>query len=334
MSTVKSAIMACLLLAACDGNPFASAPDTGTGGTDSGGINTDHALPPGTENPSASGDIVRREAKDDTGNGYVDSVSYDSVNDTFQVDGLAFDGANVYQRGTAVGSLGSYAVYEGDSTYSDDVTGVPIDQFAHRALYGVSTTGKTQFAVIRTGGYMNYGFGGFIYERDGTVTLPTSGQAHYTGDYAGLRDFNGQTGIEYSQGLMTIDIDFNDFSTGAGVRGSITDRSIYDVNGNDITQDVIDALNVGNSTPLTELPVLTFVVDPTALDSNGELTAGIDSSYSSSGTPTTLESGQYYAIVAGDDASEIVGIVVVESTDPRYTGVTVRETGGFILYRE
>ncbi len=37
-------------------------------------------------------------------------------------------------------------------------------------------------------------------------------------------------------------------------------------------------------------------------------------------------------MISGTGAEEIVGIVVVESTDPRNDAVTVRETGGFIVY--
>ncbi len=43
-------------------------------------------------------------------------------------------------------------------------------------------------------------------------------------------------------------------------------------------------------------------------------------------------------MIAGDatdpsDGGEIVGVIVIESEDPRYEGVTAQETGGFILYR-
>ena len=49
------------------------------------------------------------------------------------------------------------------------------------------------------------------------------------------------------------------------------------------------------------------------------------------------EFGTYYGVIAGDTTTnpggEIVGVIVVESDDPRYQGVTAQETGGFILYR-
>ena len=219
------------------------------------------------------------------------------------------------------------------------MTGAPIAQFGHRAIYGVSTSGNTEFAIVRTGAYVPYGYGGFVYERDGEVVLPTSGQASYSGDYAGIRDFDGAGGLEYSEGDMTIAIDFNDFNEGAAVAGQVTNRAIFDVNGNDITDDVINALNIDNESSLTELPTLVFSVGPGSLDANGEMTGELTSSVTNAdGAAVGFEEGNYYAVISGDATQggqdEVVGIIVVEATDPRYEGVTVRETGGFILYRE
>lgn len=344
MNSAKTFLAACLLLAACDGNPFTPEEAPVDPGTDPGtGIDSDRVLPPGTANPTRSSGIFRREptseAGGNTGDGYVGDVAYDSTTDTFTVDGLAFDGGNVYERGSSVGSLGPFAVYEADSLYFDDVTGKPISQFGHRALYGVSASGNTEFAIVRTGAYVPYGYGGFIYQRNGSVTLPTSGQATYQGDYAGIRDFDGAGGLEYSQGDMTISIDFNDFNEGSAVAGQVTNRAIFDINGNDITSDVINALNADNEASLTSLPTLVFSVGPGALDANGEMTGKLSSSFTGAdGAAVGYEAGNYYAVLSGDATQggedEIVGVIVVEAQDPRYEGVTVRETGGFILYRD
>lgn len=344
MKPYKHVIWALALLAACDGNPFLVPvdpvdpvdPDPGTG------IDSDRVLPPGTTSPSRDRSIFRREAKDEeTGNGFVAGVAYNNANgeDEFSVDGLAFDGGNVYQRGTAVGSLGPFAVYEADDIYNDDVTGVPINQFTHRAIYGVSTSGQTEFAIVRTGAYVGYGFGGFIYQRNGTVTLPTVGQAQYRGDYAALRDFNGRGGLEYATGEMTLDIDFNDFNDGDGVKGEVFNRAIYDIDGQDITNDVLTAINVKFDAALTQLPSIFFNVGPGVLDANGEIVGTVGSNVVTDTTLDEYEEGQYYAVISGDATQgaedEIVGIIVVEATDPRFEGnVTVRETGGFLLYRD
>lgn len=328
-----------LALGACgnDTNPYTGGKTGGGGSSGDSGISSDpvcdgsgRCVPPGTASPTPSGDIVRMEEKDGSGNGYAESAAYDPASDTFSVDGLGFDGDNTYTRGTAVGSLGPFAVYEGASTYADAQTGTLIDQYAHRAIYAVSRSGATEFAIVRTGGYIDYGFGGYVYKRNGGVTLPSDGQANYAGDYAALRDFNDRGGLQYATADMNMSIDFKDFNDGPAVRGSVYNRRIYDINGNDITQTVLDQFNLDHSTALSDLPVMTFTVGPGAGDVNGEIVGAIGSRYAdSTGAVQTFESGNYYAILSdgsGAAASEVVGVIVVSSDN-------VRETGGFVLYR-
>ena len=194
-----------LALPACSGNPLGNVPEPEAPvvvvpepGTD-GGLTRD-GLPPGTTNPSRSSSITRYEATDGTsGSGFVTNVNYNAANDTFAVADLPFDGNGVYTRGVAVRQLNAsqtmpYAVYESAPTHNDNLTGGVIGQLQHRAIFAVSTSGQTEFAIVRTGSYVGYGFGGFLYKRNGKVTLPTTGQASYAGDYAGIRDFEGTSG--------------------------------------------------------------------------------------------------------------------------------------------
>jgi hypothetical protein len=330
------------LMAGCDGNPLNNVPEeveeevpvpAPAPGTD-GGISRD-GLPPGTNTPSRSREIVRYEAQDGDGGGYVTGVTYDAASDSFLVDNLAFDGDNRYRRGTAVAQLGPFAVYESAALFTGPTSATPIPQMEHRMLFGVSPSGQTEFAVVRTGAYVQYGFGGFIYQRRGGVVLPTGGQAAYSGDYAALRDFKGRGGLEYAAGRMDVAIDFDDFNSGAGVRGYVYDRAIYDLDGNDITGDVLAALGTKTGVPQAALPTLVFTVGPGVLDVNGELVGDLTSSTErATGGLETFETGKYYGIIGGQNASEIVGVVVVTADDPRYSGVTVRETGGFILARQ
>jgi hypothetical protein len=334
------------LLSACgDGQPlFDEEVDGGTDGTDGtdggddGDLDSGLELPPGTTDPNADDRITRYEARDDQGGGYVTDVSYDSRTDTFRVDNLGFDGANVYARGEAVSSMNGFAVYEADVQVSDSLTGQPIGQIVpYRALLGISDNrvgddARTSFAIVRTGGYVNYGFGGFIYERNGGVVLPTSGQARFSGDYAGMRVFDQRGGLEYTRGDMVVAIDFEDFNSGPAVQGQITNRQAFDSNGN--------AIPLGGQDQLV-LPTLNFVIQEgvSTLDDNGEMTGELNNfTRDDSGALVLYESGYYYAVVAGDatdssDGGEIVGIIVIESEDPRYEGVVAQETGGFILYR-
>lgn len=336
MKPILPAILVTALLAACGGNPFIDgeavpAPD-GTSGTGN----------------TANAPITRVEKKDTaTGNGFAEKIRIIDVNpdtegdEEFFVDGLAFDGDNSYGRAAAIPELGPFQVYEGDAT-APDGAGNEVNQDVYRAVYGVSSTGKTNFAIVRTGSYLNYGFGGFVFKRNGVFSVPTEGFATYTGDYAGLRDFKGTSGLEYVSGKMNVEIDFNDFNDGAGINGTVTEREIYDIDGNPITNVVLDALNAKladedvNSVALEVLPVLQFAVGPGVLKPSGEVDGTISSRYKP-GTGGGYEAGQFYALISNTDAGsaqEIVGIIKVESTDPRFTSpVTVRETGGFILYR-
>jgi len=368
MKPIKHALWMALLLSACGGNPFL--PDGS--GTGNGPPGTS-----GTENATNRSPISRRETKVTTagpnlGNGFAEGFVInagdpdDPNDDTFGVDGLAFDGANVYNRGTAVSDIGPFQVYEAANTVIDPVTGNEIEQFPYRALSGVSNDGTTRFGIVRTGAYAGYGFGGFVYERKGVFTKPAvnpatglRGQATYSGAYGAIRDFRGKGGglvggLEYSQGDMILSIDFDDFNEGEGVDGRVFNREVFDINGNPITADLIAAINdelnlvfdpanptASLDTEVTELPEIIFNVGPATL-ATGEVSQGATSGYAKGGGLVTYEAGKYFALIADStdpdtgatiNSGQVVGIIVVEGTDLRFDGVTVRETGGYILYR-
>ena len=258
MSAVRFSLLALAVLAGCDGNPFTTPPGGGTTANPSVSTLTTTTT---TLAPTAS--VERHEVHVATdganlGNGFAfkdGKINYNAGNDTFSVDNLAFDGANVYTRTTAPdGKISSdVKAFAAASTYADAQTGVQIDQYSYRALYGVSKTGRSKFAIVRTGAYVPYGFGGFIYSRTGGVTLPTTGQAAYTGSYTALRDANADPGgpkLFYVTGDMELNIDFEDFNpdesatgTGAGVDGHVFNRKIFSLDGTDVTQSVIAAIN-------------------------------------------------------------------------------------------
>ncbi|MDZ4096977.1 MAG: hypothetical protein U1D35_18945, partial [Paracoccaceae bacterium] len=320
MARGKLAILALLFAAGCSGNPLEPDPVGPTPGDNLGGVE----LPPGPGNPSAKRAISRSEKLDNTnGNGFAQDIRYDPATDTFSVDNLGFDGDNAYKRGVAVSSIGPFQVYESARFFQDSVTGEAITQFTHRAIRGKSASGQTEFSIVRTGSYFNYGFGGFVYQRNGGVVLPTSGQAAYSGTYAGLRDFKGTSGIEFTTGAMNIAIDFEDFNDGAAVQGVVRNRQIFDVNGNNITQQVLNALSVDTKVTQTALPALVFDVGPGNINSDGEIAGSLGNTVrDDKGKSNTYERGQYFAVVSGKNAEEIVGVLVVESDDPRIEGVT------------
>lgn len=309
-------------------------------------------VPPGTESPSAGSVIFRSEPTEaeggNVGDGFAKTISYNSADDTFTVDNLAFDGDNTYRRGERVSSLngGRYNVYEADEQYLDDVTDTPSNQFTHRAIYGASRNTDaegnptTQFAIVRTGAYVDYGFGGFIYQRDTGVILQEDGQAIFRGQSAGLRDFSGTGGIQYTTADVEIGIDFDDFNNdtgqrGDGIKGSLTNRRIFNVNGEDITTAVVATINAEENANLRAIPDINFKVAPGALDANGDAIGELDSVFvDNNGDVETYEEGRYYAIVSGDDPNEIVGVVVAINSGKEAEGIDVRDTSGFIVYRE
>ena len=303
-------------------------------------------LPPGTEDPTASSGIIRFEAENDKGGGLVTVASYDEDADVFNVDYLAFDGANVYQRGVAVPTLGGYPVYDADDTTPDFLTAAPVFQIVpYRAIVARSpvdveierdgelvSVPRSSFSIIRTGGYDTVGFGGFIYERNGPVTLPETGQAQWDGKYAGIRTFQPTGGFEFTEGDAIMSIDLEDFNLNDGVQGIMFNRVRYDADGVELNPIAPDGFPY--------LPNLPFVVAynvETVLDT-GEFAGEIrNSRIDKTGRLTTYEDGTYSGIIAGDtttgDGGEVVGIFVVESEDPIVEDLFVQETGGFILQR-
>ncbi|SHI04820.1 hypothetical protein [Marivita hallyeonensis] len=375
MTRILFLILCFGFVAACDSGggdvlnpPVEEDPDTDTptdGETDPDAtpIDSDRELPPGTAEPTPDSSIVRTEERTDDGGGFAENVRYlnDQGQDQFVVDNLAFDGDNVYERGTAVSQLAGFGVYEGAESTVDPDTGNVLGTFQYRAVYGRSRTGQTEFAIVRTGSYIDYGFGGFVYQRNSTdfngdpvrLVLPEDGDAQYVGEYAGIRIFDGQSGLEYVSGEAELFLDFKDFNNGQrGVALFVRDRRLFDVNGNDITNDYLAAIGAdnggasGDGAPsrnliiLTDdagnpvLPNLASIVSPTNADTNGEITGDIaERARFDDGSIVTTAEGTYFGIVSGTDASEIVGVLVIEGGDPRNDS-TVQESGGFIIYRQ
>lgn len=347
------------------------------------------------------GDIARTEARDGSG-GFAEEFLFDVDDDTLTIDNLAFDGLNVYTRGSAVpaaqdgprlSDLGTIAVYHADITTPDFLTDAPIDQQdPYVALYDESDTivvadipadatpeerqaildaaaPRTRFTVVRTGAYVGYGFGGFGYERAGDVVLASTGQATFSGDYAGLRVLDQYPEMLVIEGDVSIDIDFDDFNSGAGLKGEITNKQAYLADGtiypttnrensSRITaaeQTILDAQRAAltgsdiyqNETNneayegTVQLPDVNFVVrgGGETIKGNGEISGEVRSRYINpqSGQTEVYDEGAYFAIIAGDTTTptggEVVGIVKTEAPDSRFLGVNAQETGGFIAGR-
>ncbi|KAJ56529.1 hypothetical protein ACMU_06200 [Actibacterium mucosum KCTC 23349] len=237
--------------------------------------------------------------------GQASAITYDPGTDTFTVDNLAFDGTGVYDRDDEVATLNGFRVYENNN---------PTERRAYKALYLESASGLSRVAVVRTGSYLGFGFGGFVYARDGEVVLPTTGQATFQGDYAGLRVFSGQGGIQYTTADAELIVDFEDFVSTRAVEGTLTNRQIFDTSG-----ALVDTLP-------------TLILATGDISDAGELTGNASSQRfdAGAGAFVDFEEGNYYGIIGGADADEIVGVIVVQGTDPDDATIGFQETGAFI----
>lgn len=293
-------------------------------------------LPPGTDNPTRDGSVVRYQARDGEGDGLVTSVSYDAASNTLLVDNIAFDGENVYKPDSQVRNLGDYAVFEADLVVPDFLTGENVLQTPqYRALLGASANmneddlPRSSFTIVRNGHFLGTGFGGYVYARNAGAVLPdvTTGQATFTGPYAGLRNYENQFGLEYIQGDMRLDIDFGDFNANNGVKGGVSNRQLFDIDGNyvrnltDINWEIVEGANT--VTEDGEIVSKVFTIEYDALTD----------SYL-----TNLQ-GQFNGVIVGDtldaaDGGEIVGVIDIEGPDLDRPGVVIHEVGGGILYRK
>ncbi|MCG6904434.1 MAG: hypothetical protein LJE68_17325 [Rhodobacter sp.] len=264
--------------------------------------------PGSTDSPTASGDITRYET-----NGNTQSVTYDSGTDKIMINNLPFDGTGVFDRDnvlpTLVAGPNGFTIYE-----NNNIT----ERRAYKTIYGASASGNSSVAITRTGDYQGFGFGGFVYERNGGVTLPSTGQATYTGNYAGVRVFTGTGGLQYTTANATLIVDFEDFDATDAVEGTLTNRQYFDQAGN----------------PLGILPTLIFSTG--SITDAGEIGGTVSSQVLSGGVLTAFESGEYYAVLSGPGANEMVGVIIVTGDDPNDIldagpNTTVQETGGFIL---
>jgi len=334
MKPVYAGLLALAIAAGCNGTNPLTNPDDGSGGGGGGGGST----PPPTTDVGSGAARINEDADLYT----VSQFAYDPGTDTLTVRGLPFDGADAYQRDATI-TLGpnaarrQFAVYKADpTTLTDPYDGGTITQDNYIAVRGEHASGRSRVTVVRSGAYYEYGYGAWEIERDSGVTLPSSsgapatGQANYEGNYAGLRTFQGNTGIELTDGDMVIEIDFSRLGDRGAVRGAVTNRNAYDESG----------------TLVTALPNIVWVVEPYSISANGRIDGANIMRYIPTGSaaPEVFE-GTYTALMLGDDAEEIVGTLRITSNG-RITGVTggtydvetevhqsTEEVGGFVLER-
>ncbi|WP_417248066.1 hypothetical protein [Celeribacter sp.] len=329
MSITRLTISALLLpaLAACSG------PGTSVGldGSGSGGDGDDYTAVSGlrgteAEDVSADGAIVRlHAASTDPAADYFlseDSVTVRDNGDTLTIEGMPFDGDDSYVRltsgsntGTA-GQNGKFFLYENaESTQTDPVGGSTIDQFYYIALHQSKNVGDDRVYVTIVGGDQSSDsipLEGFVYGRTGGVVMATANQGKWTGDYAAVRTFHDTDMLDYVSGFMELEIDFEELNSAGAIRYVISDRQVFDINGD----------------PIGSLDPIGVFAENGALDAQGEFQADANDIEI---TGTVTGNATIQGMLAGDDAEVAVGTVVMEYDEA--TNGSVVETGGFILDR-
>ena len=119
------------------------------------------------------------------------------------------------------------------------------------------------------------------------------------------------------------------------VDGFVFNRRVFDINGNEITSDILARVGEENDATLTQIPTIRFIITQNSLDQNGEMFGQVFSTFvDNAGDAVNFEEGNYYAVLSGDDAEELVGVIVTQTTlDPSSPG-GARDTTGFTIYRE
>lgn len=225
---------------------------------------------------------------------------YNSGSDTITINNLPFDLNGTYTRVAALDRNGFKA-------YMNDATIPGSHQYV--ALY--NQTSAVRAGVVGTGAYVNYGYGGRMMGNSGTVTLPSTGQAQYQGNYAGIRVYETIGGLDYTDGTVDMNVDFLDFANTGAVDTVVSNRHAYNSTG-----ALIGALPSLSTTTTTI---------------NGNIIHTDVAEILPSGTGAT---GTLDAIFGGTSGTQVAGVLVITGQDPLSAGgQNVKESGAFLLVR-
>lgn len=288
MMSRVTAGLAVALLAGCSGDPIGFGTPGGGGGGGGGAVDADPQVIAGGE---------------------VNNVVFDSATDTITINNLPFDG-QVYTN-TGFAGVNGFGLYE-----TVQVGDAGTRKFF--ALYREAPGAELQVIAVATGDFQDEGIGGFEVTRTAAnVTLPTEGEALFTGPYGGIRvlnpAFGGDNDVQFTSGVANIAVDFGDFDVVGAVEGQINNRVYFDVNGNF----------------LGTLP--TIILSLSEIGPNGTVPGGTAQTLDAANE--VLDSGTYEALFANE--TEIGGVVILDGpfTQPNGTEIGVNERGVFTVSR-
>lgn len=245
-----------------------------------------------------------------------------NTSDLLYVDNIPFDGTAevAYEILTTVITSDGVKAFKSTPKIIDAETGTTIDQDPYHALYGKSKSGAAEFAIAKTGIYLDEGPGGYIlrrnqYNSDGSLVefaRPTNAQAVYSGTYDGLLipTTTASDTMLYTTGETKLIFDFDDFDDIGAVEFQAIGRQIYDEHG----------------TFVGLLPALGTTIGSGQLDANGRYSVDI---FSLDAEEKKFETGTVEGFLSGKNPNEAAGIIVLTS---KVGDAGFKEVAGFFAY--
>lgn len=236
------------------------------------------------------------------------------------IDNLPFDGVTSlpYIRDDSVETQPGVGQYKSVQTITDSVSGEVFDQVTHRALYGKSETGATEFVIVKAL-YLGEGFGGHAFQRnqydvDGAAVVykrPANSQAGFRGAYDGILKDTKAIQFYKTSGVVDLLFDFDDFNDNGALYAEVNERHYLDTDGIKIALGDIGSV----------------ISNAGALQANGEYAIDIFVR----GDTTNVANGTLKGVLVGDVPVEAVGIFDLTGTEGDLSYI---ETGGFFAYRK
>ncbi|GLQ34095.1 hypothetical protein GCM10007939_03780 [Amylibacter marinus] len=290
-SYIKNSLLgvsASLLLLGCSGS------DEQSCGPVSGGLNGCSTVGTGDGNDSLTSE-ENSFAFDFTSASFNDQGTVDDSDDILTLVGGDFDGNNAYVRDPG-NDRGNLLAFTNDFQEQGVI---------YYATYGESTSGALVGYLNATGDYVGSGDYIAAYSRNGGSNMPATGNANFTGGYAGAIVNTEGGGVALVEGDATLQVEFGENQK---VTGLIENRSVTQA----------DAL-YGFVPTLAD----TLVLNESNMTTGGIFTEGTVTAYDAGGT--VLGDGDYKGAVGGPNASEAVGAVDVTINDEQELGIFVAD---------
>lgn len=310
MKLIVGAGTIALMLSACTGGDGTNPINGGRTTDDTTDTNTDDStgLDTGGGSTSDPQDPDANNINSKYG-GEVNSVTVNTTTGQMVVNNLPFDGQS-YTRNNSVSILTGFDLYENQQIGETGTS-------KYFVVYGESASGALKVAAVATGDYVDEGYGGYAITRDSsTVALPSTGEAVYTGNYAGVRTIyessRGEDDVQLTSGDAVLRVDFGDFDVVGAVDGYVQNRTYYDTDG----------------TLLGVLP--TIILGTSEINGDSSFTGGSATTFDSDSS--VIASGSYEGLFAGTDGSEIGGVIILDGPfDETAPDLSAYERGVFLV---